>query len=145
MLQVQRLSYLWVGGNCVLENVCLLNHDEPLILDCATLGRLYAEMGEVRADAALARALAELANRLAVIERSFYDGDIPVLAKSARGLVAITEQIGLQTLAQVAGDVAYLAQRRDLTALAAALARLVRLGDQSITAIWDVQDMNGAV
>lgn len=134
-----------VYGVIDLDKICVLTHDESVELSSDQLGALYAQLGEESADAVVCRALEELANRLSLIERSFYQSDFPGLSKAARGLVGIAEQVGMQRLADVAKDVHALAEHSDGPALAAALARLVRLGDRSLTAIWEVQDMNGAL
>lgn len=112
-------------------------------LDSDKLGALYAELGQAQADGIVCRALEELANRLSLIERCYYKGDRPGLAKAAKGLIGIADQIGMQGLGQTARNVSELAQGSDDPALSAALARLVRMGDRSLTTIWEAQDMNG--
>lgn len=121
----------------------MLAHDEPVRLDSDRLGDLYSEMGESGAETVVCRALEELANRLSLVERAFYQEDRTKLTKAARGMIAIADQVGMVGLAQVARDVATCAEGRDDPALAATLARLVRQGDRSLAAIWDVQDLNG--
>ena len=46
-------------------------------------------------------------------------------------------QIGLLSLAGVAMDLGSTAERGDVPALAAIRARLLRVGNRSLTAIWD--------
>lgn len=127
-----------------MAQISVLVHDEAVQLDGDQLGALYAQLGEASADTVVSRALEELANRLSLIERSYYKNDRAALAKSSRGLIGIADQIGLSGLSQVAGTVAALAKGSDDPALAATLARLVRLGDRSLTAIWEIQDLNGS-
>ncbi len=128
-----------------MADITVLAHDEAVQLDQDQLGLLYGQLGEQQADTVICKALEELANRLSSIERAFYQDDRAALAKAARGLVGVADQIGLQDFATIATDVSKLALRKDDPALAAALARLVRLGDRSLAAIWEVQDMGGAV
>ncbi|MEO0357207.1 MAG: hypothetical protein AAF386_02715 [Pseudomonadota bacterium] len=128
-----------------MENIAVITFDEGVQLDSDQLGALYSHLGSEEADVVVCRALEELANRLSLIERSYYQSDFTGLAKATRGLVGIADQVGMKKLANVAQDVVVLAQDSDSPALAAALARLVRLGDRSLTAIWEVQDLNGAV
>lgn len=132
-------------GVIIVENVSVLMHDEIVDLDMDQLGVLYAELGESNADAVVCRALEELANRLSLIERSYYQSDLQALAKAARGLVGIADQIGMKKLSGIARTVSDLSKVGDVPALAATLARLVRMGDRSLAAIWEVQDMNGAL
>jgi hypothetical protein len=49
----------------------------------------------------------------------------------------------MRVLSQVARDLADCVTRKDAVAQAAVLARLVRIGDRSLTAVWDLQDMRG--
>ena len=44
-------------------------------------------------------------------------------------------------LARVAEDVIETIDARDLPAVSATLARLLRIGERSLTAIWDLQDI----
>lgn len=48
----------------------------------------------------------------------------------------------MTTLARVARDVAELCQADDSAALSAAMARLTRVGERSLIAVWDLQDMS---
>ncbi|MGB1234390.1 MAG: hypothetical protein ACPG5U_01500 [Planktomarina sp.] len=128
-----------------MENISVLTHDETVDLDTEQLGALYAQLGESNADAVVCRALEELANRLSLIERSYYQSDFPALAKAARGLVGIADQVGMKKLSVIAKTVADLSKAGDAPALSATLARLIRMGDRSLAAIWEVQDMNGAL
>lgn len=61
------------------------------------------------------------------------------LRRAARSMIAISEQIGMQTFASVAKDVSDLASGDDGTALAATVERLTRIGENSLLAIWDMQ------
>ena len=108
-----------------------LVHDEGVRLDGARLAALYAELGEAGAEAVICRAMEDLASVLADLQR---------LADCAGLLARVAGDIGMATLVRVAGDVADCAARGDLTALTAVLARLVRIGDRSLTAVWDLQD-----
>lgn len=128
-----------------MTQISILEHDETIHLDDNHLGALYAQLGESNADSVVSRALEELANRLSLIERSYYRQDLDALAKAAKGLVGIADQIGMPGLAISASNVTSLAKGTDTPALAAALARLVRIGDRSLAAIWEIQDLNGSL
>ena len=47
----------------------------------------------------------------------------------------------MRTLARVAGDVTRCIDAGDGVALAAVLSRLIRIGERSLTAIWDTQGL----
>ncbi|MBM1815778.1 hypothetical protein [Pseudosulfitobacter pseudonitzschiae] len=131
-----------------MSYVTKINPSEPVAVNNARLGALYAEMGEVSAEMGevsaediLCRAMEELALRMSHCERLFRTDDHAGLRKSARSLIAIAEQIGMDVLARVAGDVTYCIDRKDTVALAATVNRLMRTGEGSLTAVWDLQDI----
>jgi hypothetical protein len=72
----------------------------------------------------------------------YQQGALPDLRKSARSIAAIADQIGMQTLARVARDVTACVDTGDRTGLAATLARLMRIGERSLTAVWDLKDLS---
>jgi hypothetical protein len=118
-----------------------INPREAVAVNNDRLGALYAQLGDVSAEDVLCRAMEELALRMSHCERLFRADDFDALRKSARSLIAIAEQIGMDILARVAADVTYCIDRRDTVALAATLNRLMRTGEGSLTAVWDLQDI----
>ncbi len=98
------------------------------------------QLGAPGAEAVVARAMEELAARLARVERLFSGGDHHELHRAARSMVGIAEQIGMDMFARVAGDVAALTLTHDAAALAATMARLKRIGEGSLMAVWDLHD-----
>jgi hypothetical protein len=124
-----------------LEHVTLLRQDETVRLDATQLETLVAQLGEAGAEDVICRALEELAARLSHTERCHREARIDDMRRSARSLIAIAEQIGMQKLAQVAGDVTQCIDRPDQVALAATLARLLRIGERSLGEMWDIQDL----
>ncbi len=125
-----------------MEQIITLAQNETVRLDSDRLGELYAQLGEAGAEDVVCRAMEELAVRLSHSERLFRQGDMEDLRKSARSLVAISEQIGMHSVARVARDVTYCIDDNDPVALAATLSRLLRIGERSLTAIWDMQDLS---
>jgi len=124
-----------------VEPITFLRQDEPVWLDRDRLGSLYAELGEGGAEDVVCRAMEEISARLAHAARLFREGARPDLRKNLRSMAAIAEQIGLQTLARVARDVIACIDAGDANAMAATLARLLRIGDRSLTEVWNLQDM----
>ena len=86
------------------------------------------------------RALEELAVRLSHTERCYREDQMRDMRKSARSLIAISEQIGMGALANVARDVTNCIDHHDRVAIAATLSRLLRIGESSLHEIWDLQD-----
>ncbi|WP_413868274.1 hypothetical protein [Albidovulum sp.] len=121
--------------------LAVLRHDEGVRLDPDRLVALYSDLGEAGAEQVVCRAMEELAGRLTEIQRFADDGDIAAMTRSARLLVKVAEQIGMLTFARVAGDVLRATAAGDRAAQSATLARLVRIGDRSLNAVWDLRDM----
>jgi hypothetical protein len=119
----------------------VLRHDEGVRLDPDRLVALYSDLGEAGAEQVVCRAMEELAGRLTEIQRFADDGDLLAMTRSARLLVKVAEQIGMLTFARVAGDVLRATAAGDRPAQAATLARLVRIGDRSLNAVWDLRDI----
>lgn len=126
-----------------MKGLTRLRPEERVRLERGQLAALYESVGKAQAEEIICRAMEELAMRLALMERAHAVAELPALSKAARGLVAIAGQVGMSALAQVAADVAVCADRRDMPALGATLARLMRISDRSLTAVWDSADLSG--
>lgn len=124
----------------IVEQVTLLEKNEPVQLDSGRLEQLYLQLGEAGAEDVVCRALEELAVRLSHTERCYREAQLGDMRKSARSLIAIAEQIGMGTLANVARDVTHCIDDKDAVATAATLSRLLRIGETSLHEIWDLQD-----
>ncbi|WP_370400002.1 hypothetical protein [Sulfitobacter sp. JB4-11] len=114
---------------------------EQVVLDQDRLGALYSELGPSGAEDVVCRAMEELAQRLARSNTLYHTSDWTGLRKNTRSLIAIAEQVGMFTLAKVACDVTICIDRQDEIALAATLSRLIRTGERSLTAVWELQDI----
>jgi hypothetical protein len=113
---------------------------EQVCVDQERLGTLYKQLGAT--EDVVCRAMEELALRISHCDRLYRTSDWLELRKNSRSLIAIAEQVGLQKLAAVAHDVMQSVDQNDEVAIAATLTRLVRVGERSLTAIWDTQDMS---
>lgn len=114
---------------------------ENIRVDSDQLCALYAQLGEEGAEDVVCRAIEELAVRLANCEQMWRENRFEDLRKNARSLIAISDQVGMHKLSVVARDVTICIDDRDGTAVAATLSRLMRIGERSLTAIWDMQDV----
>ncbi|MEO9649564.1 MAG: hypothetical protein ABJ360_14240 [Roseobacter sp.] len=124
-----------------MDHVLKIKLTETVHVDQDKLGALYVQLGEAAAEDVVCRAMEELALRMSHCARLHDSGQWDDLRKCARSLIAIAEQIGMLVLARVAEDVLEALDARDVPAIAATLARLLRIGEQSLTAIWDIQDI----
>lgn len=123
-----------------MAKLAKLDHDEPVRMDPDSLEALYTELGPVGAENVVCRAMEELAMRLSELPDLHRAGRWEELSRVARSMIAISRQVGLTGFARVAGDVANCAIQGDPIALGATLGRLERIGDRSLTAVWDIQD-----
>ncbi|KAB6716816.1 MULTISPECIES: hypothetical protein [Roseobacteraceae] len=119
--------------------VVKLRPDGAVHVDRDRLDQLYGQLGTSGADGVVSRAMEELAVRLAKVESSYRKSQLEDLQRAARSMVAISEQIGMVSFARVASDVNELALSDDGTALAACVERLMRIGENSLLAVWDLQ------
>lgn len=124
-----------------MATLAVLRHEEGIRLDPDRLVALYSDLGEAGAEQVVCRAMEELAGRLTEIQRFADEGDLAAMGRSARLLIRVAEQVGMPTFARVAGDVLRATAAGDHAGQAATLARLVRIGDRSLNAVWDLHDM----
>ncbi|MGH1330385.1 MAG: hypothetical protein ACRBBK_05840 [Paracoccaceae bacterium] len=117
-----------------------LRPDEAVRLDHDRLEHLYMQLGPSGAEGVVARAMEELAARLSKVERLYKRGELGEMQRAARSMIAISEQIGMVTFARVAEDVTRLSDSENSAALAATVGRLIRIGEGSLMAVWDLQD-----
>jgi len=125
----------------VVANILTVMQAENVRLDPGKLGELYSQLGEAGAEDVVCRAIEELAVRLTHCERLWRQDNMVDLRKNARSLIAIAEQIGMSAMASIARDVTISIDNEDAPAVAAILFRLLRVGERSLTAVWDQQDI----
>jgi len=126
----------------MVEQVSTLVQSESVRLDADRLGTLYRQLGETNAEDVVCRAVEELAVRMSHCERLWRQQDLKLLRKSARSLIAISDQVGMRLLSRVAADVTQAIDAQDNVATAATLSRLLLVGERSLTAVWDLQDLS---
>jgi hypothetical protein len=116
-----------------------LNPRERVVLDDRPIEDLCALMGFDRAEALVAAAMEELAVWMSRSEKLRRAGNRDELARLARQAAAVGGKLGMPQLARVGQEVADLAPRADEATLAAVAARMARLGEGSLVAVWDLQ------
>ncbi|WP_432689856.1 hypothetical protein [Pseudooceanicola sp. C21-150M6] len=113
--------------------------DEPVRVDQQCLTALVDELGADEAGDVLFRAMEELAVRLSVADSLYTEGQADGLKRAVGSLCRIAGQIGLHEVCRVGADVTGCLDAGDPVAVAATFARLQRVCDRSLTAIWDMQ------
>ncbi|HRO15452.1 MAG TPA: hypothetical protein PLL33_10495 [Paracoccus sp. (in: a-proteobacteria)] len=119
------------------DSLSILTVEEQVRVDGQRLHDIVDELGESAAQNVIGLALEHLAQALTDAHAAGQGGDMALLAAQADRLSRLAWQVGLVTLEGVAVDVGDCAGRGDRTALAATLARLMRVGNHSLTLIWD--------
>lgn len=125
-----------------MDNVAVLPVDEAVRVNPQRLGDIVNELGEQAAGSVLTAALEQLAIGLSDARAAALAGDMVELVMQAESVARLSWQVGLVSLAGVAVDVGTCAERRDEIGLGATLARMVRVGNRSLTEIWDGGDVS---
>lgn len=117
--------------------VSRLELSEPVRIHTESLCLLQSTLGVAGSQDVIERAIVEVAERIGQIEQCLQLGDLDQMRRLSRGLAAISEQLGLTKLAQVASDAIQCANRSDMVSLHAVTQRLIRVGDASLAAAID--------
>lgn len=112
-------------------------------MDVDRIRKLYADLGPTRAEDVICRAIEEMALRLFRSDGLWTVRDIDRLGICLRALITIADEVGMLSITMVARDVQTALLRHDEPAIAATLARLRRVGETSLTNIWDLSNLSG--
>lgn len=122
--------------------VARIDYVESVQVDTARLEEICEALGVRAGEAAICRAMEEMAGLIRAAQDAWKRCDLDELQLGARHVRGVAERLGLVTLARVARNLAELCRGSDAAALAAVVARMERLGEQSLIAIWEVQDVS---
>ncbi|ANT60446.1 hypothetical protein AYJ57_08785 [Salipiger sp. CCB-MM3] len=125
-----------------MNHVSVLAPIERAGLDPERLEALFTHLGPQEAENALCRAVEELAYRLGYLDRLHQQCRWPEMRSQTCELGEIARFIGMQATARISCDVVQCLDDGDRVALAATLARLGRMGERSLYAIWDMEDQS---
>lgn len=118
-----------------------LHPDEPARFNPDRLEELCHRIGEVRAEAEVALALHRISEHLPHLKTMLHE-DGAAFTLTIDRIASDADLIGMATLARVARNVIDSHASGNLVAVAATLARLERVGDRSIHAVWDLEDLS---
>ncbi len=118
-------------------------HIEPVELQSEKVESLYSRLGKREAEDLICRATEKIAQHIRNLCESADQTDTAQLVRSARIVAELSEHVGLTDLSRVASDVTECLLRCDSAAISATSARLGRLGERSLLAIWELQDRSG--
>ena len=112
---------------------------EEVTIDVEPLGAMRRRLGRSGAEAAASRALDAITGLLCALDEPEAIMNPDALARDAAALAAISEEVGLPALTRAAAHLADAAERCDPAAMGATLARLLRVGQASLEALWEGQ------
>lgn len=120
-----------------LAQIAQFNQSESILIDARRVAALFSRMGRRRAEAYVSVKVEKMTDLLARIEEQYHNDRHDVIASDSREISRLAADIGLTSLARVARDLGIVARRRDMAALGAIWARLVRIGDRSLEQVWE--------
>jgi hypothetical protein len=125
-----------------MGNVTALRPREAVRQDAEAIAAIYRNLGAPTAEEMVTRALGELALTMAGIAAQVKAHELADLARQLTQLRRMAENVGLISLAAVAGDARVCLQRADSTAFAAVWARLLRVAERSLAPHEGVADLS---
>jgi hypothetical protein len=126
-----------------MTEVAVLHPHEVVRQDVEAVAEIYRNLGAPTAEQVVSRALGELALTMAGIVEQVRVQDLRDLSRQLARLRRLAEDIGLVSLAKVAGDAQACLERADSTAFSAVWARLLRVAERSLSTDQGVADLSG--
>ena len=123
-----------------MEHVKLNLPDEHSCLEIKPLLSICRNLAVPQAAELLCREMEQLAALLTECKKGYAKSEYSVVRQKLDELEAFSKLIGLPVLESVARDVQNCIEVYDPVALSATMSRLLRMGERSLTAIWDLQD-----
>ena len=126
-----------------MGKVTTLTPREVVRQDVEAIAVIYRNLGAPTAEQMVTRALGELALTMAGIVEKVRLQDLRDLAQQLVQLKRLASDLGLDSLAIVAGDTRTCLERADATAFSAVWARLLRVAERSLALHPDMADQSG--
>jgi len=116
-----------------MGEIAALRPREVVHQDVEAIALIYRNLGAPVAEQMVTRALGELALTMAGIAEKVRAQDLRDLARQLARLRRLAADLGLLSLATVAGDARTCLERADGTAFSAVWARLLRVAERSLS------------
>lgn len=120
-----------------MTKIAVLAVEDDINIDQRRISEIVAELGDHAAHSLIGVALEHLALALRDTVRAAEQDDNAQIVTHTDRLSRLAWQVGLVSLAGVAIDVGRCAETGDAQGLVATLARLQRIGNRSLTELWD--------
>ena len=115
---------------------------ERIVIDTAVLDDLFHQLGDMGAEAVVMDRVEGISDRLSRVDELLRRGDLAPIGELAQTVCEFCQEIGLTSLARVSRDMGITARRNDPVALRAVWERLVRIGDRSLTQVWELPGLS---
>jgi hypothetical protein len=115
---------------------------ESVVLDTARITVLRRSLGDQRTREVVEEVVFHVSDRMSLLEAALDAGNMADALALAARLGSLSEQVGLQTFAQVARDLVTCLEAADATATAAVAARLTRLAEDSLVSVIHYADQS---
>ncbi|WP_339108267.1 hypothetical protein [Thioclava sp. GXIMD4216] len=125
-----------------MANVTKLRCNETVRIEQARIVALYAQLGQQAAERLMASAIEDLAMHMVAIDAAVQKNQLGAFDDAVTSLIPLARQVGMTKLEQVTRDLRDCMRAQDLVASRAVLARLMRIGDRSLSEVWDLEDMS---
>lgn len=126
----------------MMGEIATLRPREVVRQDVEAIAVIYRNLGAPVAEQMVTRALGELALTMAGIAEKVRAQELRDLARQLGRLGRLAADLGLLTLAAVAGDAKTCLERAESTAFAAVWARLLRVAERSLAADVGLADQS---
>ena len=126
----------------MMGEIATLRPREVVRQDVEAIAVIYRNLGAPVAEQMVTRALGELALTMAGIAEKVRAQELRDLARQLGRLGRLAADLGLLTLAAVAGDARTCLERAESTAFAAVWARLLRVAERSLAADVGLADQS---
>lgn len=115
---------------------------ECVVLDTARITVLRRSLGDQRTREVVEEVVFHVSDRMSQLEGALDAGNFAEALALAARLGSLSEQVGLQTFAQVARDLVNCLEAGNATATAAVAARLTRLAEDSLVSVIHYADQS---
>lgn len=122
----------------MMGKVTVLRPMDRLHQNAEPVAAIYRDLGTVQAEQVVTRALGELALTMSGLATQVRARDLHDLGRQLRRLQRMSEQLGMISLSQVAGDLRLCLDQADSTAFSAVWARLLRVAERSLVVDKDL-------
>lgn len=122
-----------------LQVVDISEPHEPLGLDYGLISGLFRKLPEKEASAILFKLIEDIIHSISQAEQDYYCAENKEFSTALNPIRSSSNRVGFMRLACVASDAQLALDHGDRIALSAIVLRLLRVGEQSLDAIWDGQ------